>query len=190
MNNNYIFFILGDSGSGKTTICNLLKEKYGLTFVNSYTTRPKRFDGEIGHEFVTTDEFKALKDNGLICAYTLYNDYEYGATIEQVENNDLYVIDYDGLEYFKNNYNGTKKIHSIFISASKEECEKRMSSRGDSNNNISSRLKNDEIVFKDIMFKCDTIFINNDLNYTVQQIHSHIENVQSGKCNGVNTLYF
>ena len=64
---NNIFLIVGCSGSGKTTITEQLEMKYGLKSIQSYTTRPPRYDGEIGHTFISTEEFDKLVD---ICAYT------------------------------------------------------------------------------------------------------------------------
>ena len=51
-----IYLIVGKSGSGKTTLVEALK-KYGYTSIESYTTRPKRFEGETGHTFITEEEF-------------------------------------------------------------------------------------------------------------------------------------
>ena len=91
MKDKYIVLVVGESGSGKSTICNLLTTRYGLKQVESYTTRPMRYEGESGHTFVNDAEFDAL-DN--MCAYTVFDGYKYGATQEQVDNADLYVIDF------------------------------------------------------------------------------------------------
>lgn len=45
------FLICGKSGSGKTTILNRLENSYGLTQLQSYTTRLLRHAGEGGHIF-------------------------------------------------------------------------------------------------------------------------------------------
>ena len=49
-----IYLIVGKSGSGKTTLVEALK-KYGYNSIESYTTRPKRFDNETCHTFITED---------------------------------------------------------------------------------------------------------------------------------------
>ncbi|MDV7402737.1 hypothetical protein RZS08_65550, partial [Arthrospira platensis SPKY1] len=46
-----IICLCGESGSGKTTIAELL-EKEGYNYIQSYTTRKARFEGEKGHIFV------------------------------------------------------------------------------------------------------------------------------------------
>ena len=50
------YLIVGQSGSGKTTIMTTLEEKYELKSIQSYTTRPKRSDGETGHIFISDEE--------------------------------------------------------------------------------------------------------------------------------------
>ena len=75
--NNAFIVLVGESGSGKTTIANILENKYWLKQVQSYTERPKRYDEETGHTFVTPIEFDQLKD---IVAYTCYNRYRYCTT--------------------------------------------------------------------------------------------------------------
>ena len=53
-----LFLFVGRSSSGKTTIANILEERYGYKQVQSYTTRPPRYEGEVGHIFVNENEFK------------------------------------------------------------------------------------------------------------------------------------
>ena len=47
-----LFLFVGKSASGKTTVANMLEEKHGHVQVQSYTTRPPRYEGEVGHIFV------------------------------------------------------------------------------------------------------------------------------------------
>lgn len=109
-----IFLIVGCSGSGKTTITEHLEKKYGLKSIQSYTTRPKRYDDETGHTFVSDDEFDKLTD---MVGYTEFAGNRYCATAEQVENNDLYIIDPKGVDFFMKSYKGSKTPKIIFISS-------------------------------------------------------------------------
>ena len=102
---NKIILLCGKSGSGKTTIADQL-EQHGLSVLQSYTTRPKRSPDETGHTFVTSDEFAQLKD---ICAFGKFGGYEYGATREQVNQSDVYIIDAPGIAYFPKTYRGIKQ---------------------------------------------------------------------------------
>ena len=71
---NPLYLFVGRSASGKTTIANILEQKYGFKQVSSYTTRLPRYDGEVGHVFVTEEEYKALEN---MVAYTFYDNNHY-----------------------------------------------------------------------------------------------------------------
>ena len=165
-----ITLIVGRSGSGKTSVVNKLEEKYGLTSVCSYTTRPKRYEDEQGHIFVNTNQMP-LRDE--MVAYTYFNHNHYWATSEQVDNADLYVIDPKGIEYFKRKYNGNKKVIVVEIYQTPYICQKRMEQRGDNTYNITSRLINDNVEFAN--FKKDITVINNDLETTADTIYNYIK---------------
>lgn len=49
---NEIVCLIGESGSGKTTMQQYLVNELKYKAVDSYTTRPRRSEGEIGHKFV------------------------------------------------------------------------------------------------------------------------------------------
>ena len=57
-----IFLVMGESGSGKDTITKELSNKYGLKVLKSYTTRPKRYDDEDTHIFISEEEFDNLEN--------------------------------------------------------------------------------------------------------------------------------
>ena len=125
---NCIFLIVGCSGSGKTTITEQLEQKYGLKSIQSYTTRKPRYDGESGHTFVSDEEFDKLTD---IVAYTEFAGNRYCATVEQVENNDLYIIDPKGIDFFMKSYKGSKTPKIIFISSNLTTRYERMVGRAE-----------------------------------------------------------
>ena len=144
--NKYIYLIVAPSGTGKTEFCKILQERYKLRSIASYTTRMRRYEGEIGHTFVTKEEFDALPNK---VAYTLYDDNEYCATQEQVDNADLYIIDVAGVEYFFKTYKGNKKPIVVRLWASEITRMFRMTLRGDDMDNVERRLKTDQIEFAD-----------------------------------------
>lgn len=135
-----LFLFVGRSASGKTTIANLLEEKCGYKQVSSYTTRPPRYEGEVGHIFVTKQEFDNL---GALAAYTLYNGNEYGTTFKQLEECDIYVIDVPGVEtLFQKDID--RPIVIIYFDATVHTRINRMLDRGDSDMAIVARLLQDE----------------------------------------------
>lgn len=150
-----IYCVVGVSGSGKTTLAELLEGKYGLKTVQSYTTRPQRYEGETGHIFVNKEEFDAL---GEMCAYTNFAGNEYGVTADLVDASDTYVIDVAGVKYLKEKYHGKKNINTITLRCSETVVRNRMAARGDSEEKINERIEHDALAFMDIDDVADVSF--------------------------------
>lgn len=172
-----IYCIVGPSGCGKTTLVEALEKKYGFKVVESYTTRPPRYEGETGHIFVSPEEFKAL---GEMYAYVKFDGHEYGVTSELIEQNDLYVIEPSGVEFLREQYKGSKSVKVIGITAPTDVLIERMQQRGDSDEKIGKRLANDAEMFRDFNNIVD-ITLRTD-NSTVEElceaIQWHIENFE------------
>lgn len=139
--NKPLYLFVGKSGSGKTTIADMLSEKHGLQQVESYATRAPRYDGEIGHIFISKSEFDAL---GELSAYTLYNGNEYGTTFEQLEKCNIYVIDVPGVETLLEKKNFTRPIRIVYFDTTVHTRINRMIDRGDHDSAIVARLLQDE----------------------------------------------
>jgi guanylate kinase len=140
--NKPLFLFVGRSASGKTTIANMLAEKYGYKQVESYTTRPPRYDGETGHIFVSEEEFKNL---GELAAYTYYNNNHYGTTLEQLNECDIYVVDIPGVETLLQKLkDDSRPICILYFDASVYNRILRMLDRHDSDMMIIARLLEDE----------------------------------------------
>jgi guanylate kinase len=135
-----LYLLIGRSASGKTTIANMLTEKYEYKSVSSYTTRPPRYDGEVGHIFVDDTTFDQL---GELAGFVEYNGYRYGTTMKQVDDADIYVIDPIGAEYLLDKCTD-RPICIIYFDASIPTRIHRMVDRGDSDNAIIRRLLQDE----------------------------------------------
>lgn len=155
-----IVLLVGESGSGKTTIADYCCSTYGYKSLQSYTTRPKRSEDETGHTFITEKEFGELKD---LVAFTEYNGYLYCATSQQVEENDIYVIDVEGIRKFLSSYKGKKKPYIIYLKTSKSVRKERMRERGDSEEAITQRIKFDESAFANVEDYADFICANDYL---------------------------
>ena len=185
-----IYLIVGCSGSGKTTITEQLEQKYGLKSIQSYTTRKPRYDGESGHTFVSDEEFDKLTD---MVAYTEFAGNRYCATVEQVENNDLYIIDPKGVDFFMKSYKGSKTPKVIFISSDMTTRYERMKSRAEENGSeymdaVKSsleRITNDVVDFYDYIHgqtQIDYTFKNNadnKLEDVVDRIYKYICSCES-----------
>lgn len=136
-----LYLFVGRSSSGKTTIADMLEVKYGLVQTQSYTTRPPRYEGEIGHIFITNEEFDKLTN---IVAYTEYNGFRYAATSEQIDNVSIYVIDVPGVKTLLEKYVNERPIIIFYFDASIRTRIDRMIDRHDSDTAIVSRLYVDE----------------------------------------------
>lgn len=141
-----IVLLVGKSGSGKSTIAKKLEDDYGLSQVLSYTTRPIR-DGEIDnptHTFVTDEEFNELTN---LVGYTEFNGYKYCATSQQIDDNDIYVIDPDGVEYMREHYSGNKEVVVVYINCPDSVLMDRMLERGDDFLDAFERFQHDRSKF-------------------------------------------
>lgn len=154
-----IILLVGKSGSGKTTLADELQRMYGMTSIQSYTTRPKRSQDEIGHTFVTDEEFDELTD---MVGYTDYGGYRYCATAQQVEDNDIYVIDVKGVEFFKNNYHGTKQPVVCYIKCDENILTQRFINRGQTEEDAKIRANIDSVEFAQAEQMADYVFKNNN----------------------------
>lgn len=164
MNNPLLLFV-GPSGCGKTTIAQELESKNNYKTIQSYTTRNQRYDGEIGHVFISEDEFDALEN---IIAYTQYNGYRYCTTKEQLDEAMSYVVDIPGVETLLRNYNTKRPILVFYFDTTVTTRIDRMLDRGDCDTAIVGRLHNDEAY--DWFDKLDSIVWKH--NY---KLHSNVE---------------
>ena len=136
-----LFLFVGKSSSGKTTVADILEQKHEYKQVNSYCTRKPRYDGEIGHVFISDAEFDNL---GELVAYTEYNNHRYGTTTEQVDQCSTYVIDVPGVKTLLENYKTERKIVIIYFDSTVYTRINRMFERGHNEEFIVSRLLDDE----------------------------------------------
>ena len=139
-----LILLVGPSGSGKSTVADILHEKYGLSVVQSYTTRPQRTPDERGHLFVSKQRFDQLTN---LVAYTKFNGYEYCATQSQVDCNDIYIIDPDGISYFRDTYDSNRPYVVVNIYARPSKCFERMIRRGDSEQKATDRINHDRSIY-------------------------------------------
>lgn len=141
MNNKPLHIFVGPSASGKTSVADAL-EKYGrYKQLKSYTTRPPRYEGEIGHIFITKEEFDKLETK---IAYTEYNGHYYCATKQQLDEVDIYVVDVPGIKTLIENYDTERIINILYFDVELITRVKNMVSRGDSDAAIVNRILTDE----------------------------------------------
>lgn len=184
-----IILIIGESGSGKSTIEKRLAENYGLKSLKSYTTREKRTPTEDTHIFLDKFVFEKGVDlaGGIdnfkeqTVAYTFFDNNHYYATQEQVEQSDIYIIDPDGVEWFKSHYTGEKNAIVIYICTNEHIRYARMcADRGEKA--AQERINHDRDKFVNAPFIADIVIANNGC--TNEHINSTVESIYDIYCKG------
>ena len=178
-----LVLLSGVSGAGKDTIKKeLIKRMDNLESLPSYTDRPPR-EGDIPGEtynFVTTEEFEKMIENGDLYEYSLHHEHYYGTSKkllnEKINNGKIIVkdIEVNGTENLLKILGNDTRIVTIFLKVGKEELKRRLIERGDNIQDIEVRLgrleyEEDKIKLYDYVIK------NDDFEKTVQVIMTIIE---------------
>lgn len=179
--NHKLFCVMAETGAGKDTLVKRLCEDTGMKAIVSYTTRPRRTNEGDTHIFVDDSVYEQMKDN--LAAYTEINGFRYWTTIEQIYDNDIYIIDPNGLETLENLGLEDIDICSIYINVPLEVRLERALYRGDSVEDFFSRNKSEMRQF--IQMKAAGGFdyaisnLNEDKAYAVLKYIVEVETVQN-----------
>jgi guanylate kinase len=128
-----IITIIGRSGVGKDYIAKRLSTILNYPLVVSHTTRPIRSNETNGveHWFDSKEEFQNVLDNQTVIAYTKIGEYEYCATLEDIEDNCIYVIDPLGIKYLQEHFKDQINLKIIYIYCDEYIRRARASTRSD-----------------------------------------------------------
>lgn len=124
--------VMGRTASGKDTLANKLCERTGLRQIISYTTRERRVNEGNTHIFISDEEYKMLEDSNEIAAFTQIGPYKYCCTIEQLYENDVYVIDPVGVTRLRELNLPNLRIVTVYINTPDNiRKERALNKRGD-----------------------------------------------------------
>ena len=142
-----MILLVGASASGKTEIAKCLAKKYHITKAITHTTRPMR-EGErqdVDYHFVDETKFLDMLEKDLFVEHTTYNGYHYGCSKAEIAVDKCVILDPQGLKSFQ--ALNEKSLVTFYLEASPKVREARMRLRGDGEENIQKRLRNDEKAF-------------------------------------------
>ena len=166
--------IVSETGAGKDTVVN----KLPYPKVVSYKTGPLR-DSDVegvNHFFVSNAKMDALEEKGGLIAYTNTGGIRYCATEDQLkEDVTLYIINPDGIRWFRENYKGdTLNVIVIGLYLDLETRKERCKTRSDFNTVFDSRVAAEEADFDQFRLngEFDYMIKNNDSEKTAIIIHS------------------
>ena len=148
--------VLGRTASGKDSLVNKLCERTGLKQIISYTTRPRRENEGDTHIFVNEADFEQMHNNGVIAAFTQIGEYKYWTTIDQLEDANVYIIDYEGLKTLRKLSLPNIRLISIYINVPDDVREYRaLKKRKDDRSKFRARDLAERNQFRDMLKNAD-----------------------------------
>jgi len=170
-----MIILIGESGSGKTTILNEL-EKKGFKKAINHTTRPKRkTDDELNeYKFLSKEEFNKMWNEGKLLQRAEFNNEFYGISIDSLKTDIACISITDSVKDIKKRVEELNiknvDIKTFYIYVPEEERINRMLKRGDSLEAINKRLEIDKEKFREAKTVADYIIENIELDTAVSSI--------------------
>ena len=160
-----IIVLVGKTASGKTTVANELCKYHGYKRIITYTTRPMRENEvqDVDYHFISDEQFNKMVENNEFTEYKRYNTthgvWSYGSvvTLEQELSNDYYVIILtpQGLRDLSKRMS---RYIAFYLNVGFKSQLERLKKRGDEEQQIIKRLKNDDKDFENVLDIVDYSF--------------------------------
>ena len=183
MNKEHVLIcLMGKTASGKDTLANKLCERTGLRQIISYTTRERRTNEGNTHIFISDEEYQQLEDSGRIAAFTKIGPYKYCCTIDQLYENDVYVIDPAGVEHLRALNLTNLRLVTVYINTPDDiRKERALNKRGDDRMVFMKRELAEKDQFRSMLKKSDFDYAISNIDaskaYSVLKWISTVENV-------------
>ena len=182
-----IIVLLGASGSGKSTIENILSKEFGYKKIVSYTTRPQRIGETNGkdYNFIDNETFQEALGRGLFAEYDEYSQERFYGTLKSdyVKGNKVVVLTPNGFRQLKKTFG--LDVYSVLVDTNLGTRMKRYIDRCgvdkfnfDDKNEIAARVERDFGMFLGLEKEVDLVVSNNenDKVYSIaEEIHKQVE---------------
>lgn len=157
-----MIILIGESGCGKSTVADILTNKFGYQKIISYTTRPIRPSETNGvdYHFITDEEFNNLKANGFFIESASYNGWQYGTAYDDFKDSydKIAILTPHGLRNIKK---VNDEVFSVYINVPRKDRLIKILERGDNIEETYRRSLSDVGMFDGIEDEVDLI-INNE----------------------------
>ena len=175
-----LMLIVGKTASGKDSLVNKLCDRTELKVITSYTTRPRRENEGDTHIFTTEDVYEQMQAEGRVAAYTQIAGYHYWTTIDQLYENDLYIIDYKGIQTLRELNLPNIRFVTVFVNTPDEVREERaLKKRKDDKFVFRKRSLDEAAQFREMLKKADFDYSVSNIElakaYSVLRLISDIE---------------
>lgn len=167
MNNEHVLLcVMGRTASGKDSLVNKLCEKAGLRQVISYTTRPRRENEGDTHIFTTTETYEDMQEEGVVAAYTEIAGNFYWTTVDQLYENDVYIIDPIGVQTLRELNLPNLRLVTVYINVPDEIREERaLNKRKDDKTQFRVRDFSERAQFREMLKNADFDYAISNLEF-------------------------
>ena len=170
-----MIILIGESGSGKTTILNMLEELGFEKAINHTTRKPRENEKDTKeYKFLSKEEFNTMWNNGELLQRAEFNGEYYGISTNSLKKNGVCISIVDSVKDIKNRAKELKKtdvkIITIYVYVNEQERIKRMKAIGDSEESIQTRITLDMEKFAKAKEVADFVIENINVNDAVKEI--------------------
>lgn len=168
--------LIGESGSGKSSIQNYIVQNSNISKIVTYTTRPPRPNEKDGvdYHFISEENFKMCCDNNQFIEHSKYNNWLYGTKKEGFSNNKIVILTPYGLRQLKKN---NIRCVSFYINVPRRDRLIKILQRGDNIEETYRRNLSDVGMFDGVKDEVDFVIDNPNYKYSTPTISNNIINI-------------